>query len=513
MIILMGSIYFLSSQARITDECLKQFSTWTCVSHQFHMITIVRSIELKLSVMQQSFDPNVFVINAWKKFILVIRVYRQPLKKIYCRTMLARQRFRRCLRFLGPAYFVTSLMMFVLTVYMYLSVYIGMPQIEKINNVNSGGQQEPFNVNLRKVHVPKRPFVLDESKKRQNLIIVAHGRSGSSFTGNIFNHHPSVFYLFEPYQTVERLHGKVEPFDKDYEQKSFEWIQAVLQCNFVSSEHVKDLQYYYRKKMGRESKDTQTSIALSSPPFCRYNTSDSRWKLGDACRHPLYQQMLEQVCKNKYSMTVFKALFGRMPKTNIEQLISICDSSSEFECKVLFLVRDPRAIIPSSLAVNFFREKDRIGLAQTRGFSYKNCRITEQNLNIIRSLPSRWKKRVKIYRYEDIALNPSKLLPDLLEFAGLPMDESLSKWLYLASHKPEDKGEQIAAPWRLDSSEGANRWRWKAAPYEVTVIEHYCKHVMKLLGYKPLRLSYETQRNISFNLLEDNFEALTWLKA
>lgn len=409
--------------------------------------------------------------------------------------------------------------MFVLTAYMYISIYIGMPQIENFNNVNSGGQQEPFNVNLRKVQdivvksAPKRAFVMRESKKRQNLIIVAHGRSGSSFTGNIFNHHPSVFYLFEPYQTVERLHGKVEPFDKDYEQKSFEWIQAVLQCNFVSSEHVEDLQYYYRNKMSRESRDTQTSIALSSPPFCRYNTSDSRWKLGDACPDPLDQQMLEQVCKNKYSMTVFKALFGRMPKTNIEQLISICDSSSKFECKVLYLVRDPRAIIPSSQAVNFYREKDRIGLAQTRQFSYENCRITEQNLDIIRSLPSRWKKRVKIYRYEDIALNPSKLLPDLLEFAGLPMDENLSKWLYLASHKPEDKGEQIAAPWRLDSSEGANRWRWKVAPYQITVIEHYCKHVMKLLGYKALRLSYDTQRNISFNLLEDNFEALTWLKA
>ena len=393
-----------------------------------------------------------------------------------------------------------------------------MLQIKKHTRVNGDEQLEPFS--LRKVQdlggiKSRQKASLDaiDSNKRQNLIIVAHGRSGSSFTGNIFNHHPSVFYLFEPYQTVERLHGKLEPFDKDYEEKSFAWMQSVLKCNFVSPKHANDLQHYYRVVMRDESKDTQPSIALSSAPFCRYNTSDpNKWSLRDACPDPFDKEMLEKVCKTKYSMTVLKALFGRMPKANLEQLISICDSSNDFECKVIFLVRDPRGIIPSSQAVTFFREKDKIGLAKTREFSYLNCKTTEENLNIIKSLPLRWRKRLKILRYEDLAMNPSKLLPGLLKFAGLPMDESLSSWLYLASHKPKTEAEQNAAPWRQDSSEGADRWRWKVQPYEITVIEHYCKHVMKLLGYKLLNLSYETQRNISIRLLEDDFEASRWLR-
>lgn len=426
------------------------------------------------------------------------------------------RRFRRCLRCLGPAYFVISVVMFLLSAYMFLSVYISMPQIEKHVHVNGDEQLNPFS--LRKVQdlgiKSRKQAALEatESKKRQNLIIFAHGRSGSSFTGNIFNHHPSVFYLFEPYQTVERLHGKLEPFDKDYEEKSVAWMRGVLKCNFVSPKHADDLQHYYRVVMRGESKDTQPSIALSSPPFCRYNTSNPKWNLQDACPDPFEQQMLEQVCRTKYSMTVLKALLGRMPKTNIEQLISICDSSNDIECKVIFLVRDPRAIIPSSQAVNFFRDMDRIGLAKTREFSYMNCRTTEENLNIIRSLPLRWRKRIKILRYEDLAMKPSKLLPDLLKFAELPMDESLNNWLYLASHKPKTEAEQKAAPWRVDSSEGADRWRWKVLPYEITVIEHYCKQVMKLLGYKPLNLSYETQRNINIHLLENDFEASRWLR-
>ena len=397
---------------------------------------------------------------------------------------------------------------------MFFSVYITMPQIEKRASIDNNMQLKPFSQlesHGQETESLKRRTSA-ESKRRQNLIIVAHGRSGSSFTGTIFNHHPSVFYLFEPYQTVERLHGKLDPFDEDYAEKSWEWMRGVFQCNFVSPKHADDLHHYYRFVMRRNTRETQPSIALSSPPFCKYNTSDPRWNLQDACPDPFDQKMLEEVCVKKYSMTVVKALMGRMPNKNIEQLISVCEASSDFDCKILFLVRDPRGIIPSSKAVNFYRDKDRIGLAESRKFSYENCRNTEHNLNIIKSMPLRWKKRVKILRYEDLALNPSKLLPGLLEFADLPMDDSLSKWLYLASHNPKTESERQAAPWRQDSSEGAVRWRWKVHPYEITLIEHYCKSVMKLLGYKSLDLSYDTQRNLSISLLEDDFEALKWLR-
>ena len=39
---------------------------------------------------------------------------------------------------------------------------------------------------------------ISNNKPRLNVIILTHIRSGSSFTGNMFNFHPDVFYLFEP---------------------------------------------------------------------------------------------------------------------------------------------------------------------------------------------------------------------------------------------------------------------------------------------------------------------------
>ena len=406
--------------------------------------------------------------------------------------MFRRMRVRRCLRCLGV---ITIVLSFTFSTYVFVYAQGGRDDLE--DGDKSG--------------IPDLTET-SKGKRRQNLIIVAHGRSGSSFTGNIFNHHPSVFYLFEPYQTVERLHGGVAPFHRDYQEKSFEWMQGVFQCKFVSPTHANDIQHYYRTVTKNYPRDEQASIALSSPPFCRHNTTDPRWNLQDSCSDPFEQKMLEEVCEKKYSLTVVKALMGRMPNTNIEQLINVCDSSQESDCKLLFLVRDPRGIIPSSKAVLFYRETDKAGLADSRMFSYHNCRQTELNLNIIRKLPLSWRKRIKILRYEDLAQNPSKLLPSLLEFAGLPMDKGLSDWLYLASHKPETESEQKAAPWRQDSIEGADRWRWKVSPYEINIIEHYCRPVMKLLGYRPLDYSYEKQRNLSIRLLDSDFEALNWLE-
>ena len=364
---------------------------------------------------------------------------------------------------------------------------------------------------LEKIQNVQKQVVVDEGKRRQNLIVVAHGRSGSSFTGNIFNYHPSVFYLFEPYQTVERLHGGVAPFNRDYQQKSFEWMQGVFRCKFVSPKHAKDIEHYYRTVTRSYPRDEQASIALSSPPFCRYNVTDPRWNIKD-CPGSLDQKNLEEICEKKYSMTVVKALMVRMPNNSVEQLINVCDSSDEIDCKLLFVVRDPRGIVSSSRVANFYRETDKNGLTGTKKFAYENCRQTEFNLNITKQLAPKWRNKVKILRFEDLSVNPSKILPALLQFAGLPIDKAVSNWLYLASHKPETESEQKAAKWRQDSAERANRWRFRASPDEISIAERYCGRLMKVLGYKPLGNSFELQKNLSVALYDDNFEAIRWFE-
>ena len=369
-------------------------------------------------------------------------------------------------------------------------------------------QTDALKVNLaqpRNVYGEKQRLLDGDVKKRQNLIIVAHGRSGSTFIGNIFNHHPNVFYLFEPYQTVERLHGEVAPENSEYQAKAFQWMKGALNCDFVSPQHVKDLETYYRKKYSA-SYNPLKSISLLSPPFCPYNATDPLWK-AENCPQ-LDQTTVERTCKAKYSVTVMKALMARMPEKSVKQLIELCNTN-QFDCKIIFLVRDPRGIIPSSRAVKFYKDKDAF-LDGTRKFSQDICNTTEANLNIIRSLPEEVKKRLMLLRYEDLAKDPLKALPGLLKFAGLPMDESLTKWLDLASHFPESKSERAAATWRQDSWEGAQRWRWKVGSDVIDIIENHCSHVMNLLGYKAVNGSSKIQKDLDVGLLEDKYDALKW---
>ena len=48
---------------------------------------------------------------------------------------------------------------------------------------------------------------------------------------------------------------------------------------------------------------------------------------------------------------------------------------------------------------------------------------------------------------------------------------------------------------------------------ELAVIEHYCSHVMNVLGYKPLYPSRAYKEIKMIRLLDDEFEALRWLSA
>lgn len=115
-----------------------------------------------------------------------------------------------------------------------------------------------------------------------------------------------------------------------------------------------------------------------------------------------------------------------------------------------------------------------------------------------------------LLRYEDLAKDTLKALLGLFKFAGLPMDESLTKWLDLASHFPESKSERAAATWRQDSWEGAQRWRWNVASDVIDVIENHCSHVMNLLGYKAVNGSSKMQKDLDVGLLEEKYDALKW---
>lgn len=205
---------------------------------------------------------------------------------------------------------------------------------------------------------------------------------------------------------------------------------------------------------------------------------------------------------------------SRLPEKSIKTILTACDT----DCKIVFLVRDPRGVIPSSRSVGFFKEQgEGKALQGTRLFSYWQCKQTEDNLEFIRNLPDSIRSKIKLQRYEDLALNPLKELSGLYEFAGLTVLESVRKWLNETTQlsrkacNQEIDGEPVTCT-KDDAWAAVNRWRWKVHPHDLDIIEYYCGGVMRLMGYKPVDRSYQLLLDVKTPLQSDDFEAKHWFQ-
>lgn len=381
--------------------------------------------------------------------------------------------------------------------------------IEQINIRKTQQTDEGQDFSNSEIDLADSNMVFNDVSKvaRKTLIVVSHGRSGSTLMGDIFNHHPSVFYMYEPLQSIRRVHTNLKPHS-DYNDLAKDFLAGIFRCRFDSPELLADIEEFYRKP-----DHPRVSNAIASPPLCPYKTSDERW---DQRLCPtMTSESLGSACREHYEMTVLKVLVDRVPNNDIGSILGACDTK-DTNCRIIFLVRDPRAVIASAHSVGFFRDNHgnpaRLG---TREFSYWACKKTEDNLDSIRKLPKSLHSRIKLQRYEDLALDPLKELSALYEFAGLSVLESVRTWLNGTTRQSRSAcnhaqdGEEATCT-KDDAWVAANRWRWKVHPHEIDVIEHYCRSVMLLMGYRPVDRSHELLANIKIPLFSRNFEAKRW---
>ena len=359
---------------------------------------------------------------------------------------------------------------------------------------------------------PARSFKQSSKQTRRNVIIVSHGRSGSSLMGDIFNHHPTVFYMYEPLQTAERVHRKLVGRNTSYGDLAKQFLTGAFHCKFDDPQILADIEKYYRKP-----DHPRISQAIASPPLCPFKTTDRRWD-PKLC-YPMTSETLGSACKDNYDVTTVKVLISRIPENSIKTILDTCNKLTDVDCKVVFLVRDPRAVITSSRNAGFFNDRgvDRGVIAKqgTRIFSYWKCKQTEDNLDFIRKLPVSQRDKIKLQRFEDLAINPLKELTSLYKFAGLPVLESVRTWLDKTTHLSRADcnlrmdGELVTCT-KDDARVAVNRWRWNAHPHEIDLIEQYCGGVMRLMGYTPVDRSYELLSNETIPLFSDKFEAKHW---
>ena len=291
---------------------------------------------------------------------------------------------------------------------------------------------------------PLRNSPLVQHPKRVNIMLMSFPRSGSSFLGEIFNHHPSVFYLFEPLQAVQKTFSMDSFFGSNYsspsyQNKAFNVFEDIYNCKFSGDMFTR----YLRGQSRRHS------LALRSR-FCVGNGTST------VCQKFKARQA-ENVCKNDYIVFAAKILTPRILNSLGEwnkNLFESCSSNGANECKIIHLVRDPRAVVESLKFLAFFR-RSHDPRRELSWFVEKVCHQMEFDVKIGKLLKRFYPDGYKLIRFEDLARSPLRVVNELYKFTGVEMLDTIKKWLHETTrvkkgnaYSTSRNSQQVVSNWR-----------------------------------------------------------------
>uniref|UniRef100_A0A8C5PPG0 Sulfotransferase n=1 Tax=Leptobrachium leishanense TaxID=445787 RepID=A0A8C5PPG0_9ANUR len=324
-------------------------------------------------------------------------------------------------------------------------------------------------------------------RKPVHVLIISSWRSGSSFIGQIFNHHDDVFYLFEPghpvwmrlnTESAEILHYPVRDL-----------FRSLFTCD------VSPL-YSYLPNGGQsisELKFFAESRALCQTPFCAASIPGEGYERNlcfHRCRNASLGKM-EGLCRT-YSHVVMKTV--RIFNLNI--LLPLLQDPS-LDLRILHFVRDPRAVSASrkyfSLTVD-----DRIVLGEESVIDSQKMKITlgqvmakicNAQLAINKAANAAGESlrdRYMFLRYEDLALDPLENVKKIYNFTGLSLTPQQEKWIYNITHQDDLKTWGFM-PYSRNANVVIQKWRKVLKFSNVQEIERLCKGAMAQFGYLPLK--------------------------
>ncbi|NXN30638.1 CHST5 sulfotransferase, partial [Nycticryphes semicollaris] len=339
--------------------------------------------------------------------------------------------------------------------------------------------------------------VPSEEEPLVHILILSSWRSGSSFTGQLFSQHPSVFYLMEPawhvwiklyYSTAKVLHMAV----RDLVRSVFLCDMSVFDA-YMSSERKKSDLFQW-----------ETSRALCSPPACDlFSRSDiiSAGNCKTMCsKYPFSK--VEEACKTYRHIVIKEVRFF-----DLKVLYPLLTDPS-LNLKIIHLVRDPRAVFRS-------RENTVAELKYDTNIVARSQNKTKTELSDImqvickshvemykagnRDVPSFLKDRYLLVRYEDIVRDPLAKTEEMYRFAELNFTPELQKWVHNITHG-KGRGAQTFIIGSRDALRVSQAWR-KTLPFQkIKEVQNVCKDAMDLLGYRLLQ-SEEEQKDMSLDVL------------
>ncbi|XP_031568202.1 carbohydrate sulfotransferase 1-like [Actinia tenebrosa] len=325
---------------------------------------------------------------------------------------------------------------------------------------------------------------------RYNIVLMAYKRSGSSFVGQLFNHHPDILYLYEPIfflKELERNHGNA------YRILSRRLLNTIFTCNFEENP-------YFVSQLS-DSAFRLSSRVLSKPPMCPSTTNMEH--VQEECQR-IHTSTLIDICQS-YRHVVIKTIRVK----NLDELKELRRFNIEAPwniMKVIHLVRDPRAIINSRAHIDLSRHNTK----WTKADYQTNARaLCTQVLNNLKKGVSEeaFETMYHVIRYEDIATQTERATRELYEFANLPWSEKAGQWLRQNTLKTHEFHPFSTTK---NATMSLNLWRTQLDVETIRTIEQECSIMMTLLGYNKVK-NPEHLQDISRPLFRDNKSSTVYI--
>ncbi|XP_047678566.1 carbohydrate sulfotransferase 1-like isoform X2 [Tachysurus fulvidraco] len=344
---------------------------------------------------------------------------------------------------------------------------------------------------------------------RKHILLFSQTRSGSSFTGQLFNQNPDIFYMYEPlYHTQQAICNYSEclwkPMDRIVEVVNRDLLFNLYTCDlhFLEGYIKPEPKYHLTASLFRQS----ASHALCSPPVCQNRNMEvmkvqpnESWCYRN-CR-VLNFTLASMACQLRRHVSIKTV---RIPQISQLRLLT---EDPRLDLRIVHLVRDPRAILASRItafpskytAWKIWNATDKQPASVDLTQITKTCQDMEDSVNIGLEKPAWLHGRYLLVRYEDLALNPEAKAKEIYRFLDLDISNKVLEWI---SQNTNDTSKiKSVYSTKRDSKYASERWRLNLGFDIVKTVQKLCNNTLNLLGYKIVQSQVEL-RNMSNSLVE-----------
>lgn len=223
--------------------------------------------------------------------------------------------------------------------------------------------------------------------------------------------------------------------------------------------------------------------------FTRYASSiingkllEQHWK--SACNYtgPYKLKDASQLCTNtklyEAACSLFPIKLIKLVHVGMSAMTHLLEDQT-LNVHVVYLVRDPRPVMHSRMTtVDWCYRYDCYNVSYL-------CNSMDKDLTEFQSLYKRFPDRLHFVRYEDLCLNPNKIIKELMDEVKLDFDDNMIQFLSTHTNKSVDNPVDTH---RITSKQ-VLKWVKEISSERLEDVQRKCSRVMQHFGYLPIASS------------------------